>query len=53
MGRKRARDKKQRIVRIPNPDAPVRERLDTPSHKVHRSKKQYRRTPKHRRAPDE
>ena len=36
-------------VRIPNPDAPVKERLKTPSHKVHRSKKSYRRQAKHRR----
>jgi hypothetical protein len=35
------------VVRVPNPDAPVRERLKTPSHKVHRSKKAYRRRPKH------
>jgi hypothetical protein len=36
-------------VRVPNPKAPVRERLKTPSHKVHRSVKQYRRREKHRR----
>lgn len=34
-------------VRVPNPDAPVKERLKTPPHKVHRSKKGYRRKPKH------
>jgi hypothetical protein len=32
---------------VPNPDAPVRGRLKTPAHKVHRSKKSYRRKPKH------
>jgi hypothetical protein len=36
-------------VRVPNPKAPVKERLKTPSHKVHRSAKQYRRHEKHRR----
>lgn len=35
------------VVRVPNPDAPVKERLKTPAHKVHRSKKSYRRRPKH------
>lgn len=45
MSRKRA--KKKHVVRIPNPDAPVKERLKTPSHKVHRSKKGYRRREKH------
>ncbi|HTR19707.1 MAG TPA: hypothetical protein VMH88_02540 [Gemmatimonadales bacterium] len=34
-------------VRVPNPDAPVKERLKVPSHKVHRSKKGYRRKGKH------
>jgi hypothetical protein len=34
-------------VRVPNPRAPVKERLKTPSHKVHRSRKAYRRRPKH------
>jgi hypothetical protein len=43
-----SRTKKDRVVvRVPNPDAPVKERLKTPSHKVHRSKKAYRRRPKH------
>jgi hypothetical protein len=41
------------VVRVPNPKAPVKERLKTPSHKVHRSKKGYRRTPKHPAAPGE
>lgn len=36
-------------VRVPNPDAPVKGRLKTPSHKVHRSKKAYIRREKHRR----
>lgn len=48
MGRKKAPvDKKKRIVRVPNPDAPVKERLRTPSHKRHASKKDYRRRGKH------
>lgn len=38
---------KRLAVRVPNPDAPVKERLKTPPHKVHRSKKQYRRREKH------
>jgi hypothetical protein len=41
------RKKKPATVRVPNPDAPVRGRLKTPAHKVHRSKKSYRRKPKH------
>ena len=45
MSRKRGKDK--HTIRVPNPDAPVRERLRTPSHKVHRSKKGYRRREKH------
>src|SRR5207302_1998675 len=36
-------------VRVPNPRAPVKERLKTPSHKVHRHAKQYRRRDKHQR----
>jgi hypothetical protein len=46
------REKKKHVVRIPNPKAPVKERLKTPSHKVHRSKKGYRRHEKHPKAPD-
>jgi hypothetical protein len=43
-----ARDKKPPlVVRVPNPAAPAKERLKTPSHKVHRSKKAYRRKAKH------
>lgn len=42
-----ARKKRTISVRVPNPDAPVRGRLKTPPHKVHRSKKGYRRKPKH------
>lgn len=34
-------------IRVPNPGAPVKKRLKVPSHKVHRSKKAYRRRPKH------
>jgi hypothetical protein len=47
----RKRDKDKVVVRVPNPDAPVKERLKTPSHKVHRSKKAYRRRTKHQKAP--
>jgi len=43
----RKREKKKVVVRVPNPRAPVKERLKTPSHKVHRSKKAYRRREKH------
>jgi len=44
-----SRKKKDKLtVRVPNPRAPVKERLQTPSHKVHRHAKQYRRRPKHR-----
>jgi hypothetical protein len=51
MSRKRQKDKV--VVRVPNPDAPVKERLKTPSHKVHRSKKGYQRRAKHHRPPGE
>jgi len=44
------RDKEKVVVRVPNPDAPVKERLKTPAHKVHRSKKGYRRREKHQKA---
>ena len=44
----RRRDKKKMTVRVPNPNAPVKQRLKVPSHKVHKSKKAYRRKPKHR-----
>ena len=44
-GNKRKKDKL--VVRVPNPRAPLKERLKTPSHKVHKSKKAYRRKPKH------
>jgi hypothetical protein len=40
-------------VRVPNPRAPAKERLRTPAHQVHRSKKGYRRRAKHARPPDE
>ena len=49
----RKREKKKLVVRVPNPDAPVKERLKTPSHKVHRSKKAYRRRDKHQRPASE
>lgn len=49
----RKREKKKLVVRVPNPDAPVKGRLKTPSHKVHRSKKAYRRREKHRSGDDE
>ena len=45
MSRKRSKEKV--IERVPNPKATVKERLKTPSHKVHRSKRGYRRRPKH------
>jgi hypothetical protein len=48
----RKREKKKVVVRVPNPNAPVKERLKTPSHKVHRSKKSYRRRAKHHGPPD-
>ena len=35
-------------IRVPNPAAPVRERLNTPAHQRHKSKKDYQRRPKHR-----
>ena len=44
----RGKSKKKLTVRVPNPAAPVKGRLKTPSHKVHRSKKGYRRRAKHR-----
>lgn len=45
-----SRSKKDKlIVRVPNPKAPVKGRLKTPAHKVHRSAKQYRRKEKHAR----
>jgi hypothetical protein len=47
------RKKDKLTVRVPNPAAPVKPRLKTPAHKVHRSAKQYRRQEKHpRRATD-
>ena len=49
----RKREKKKVVVRVPNPNAPVKGRLRTPSHKVHRSKKGYRRREKHPRASEE
>jgi hypothetical protein len=49
----RKREKERVTIRVPNPDAPVKERLKTPSHKVHRSKKGYRRRAKHPRPPGE
>jgi len=52
MSRSRKRQKDKVIVRVPNPNAPVKERLKTPAHKVHRSKKGYQRRDKHQKAPD-
>ncbi len=49
----RRRKKKKLTVRVPNPDAPVRQRLKVPSHKVHRNEKGYRRRPKHRAREEE
>jgi len=34
-------------VRVPNPDKPVKGRLDAPPAKPHRNRKKYRRRPKH------
>jgi hypothetical protein len=49
-----SRKKKDKLtVRVPNPRAPVKERLKTPSHKVHKSAKHYRRQEKHRRPDDD
>lgn len=48
----RKRDKEKVVIRVPNPRAPVKERLKTPSHKVHRSKKGYRRREKHQKTVD-
>jgi hypothetical protein len=48
----RKRKKEKLTVRVPNPNAPVKERLRTPAHKVHRSKKGYRRRAKHQKPPD-
>jgi len=43
-----SRKKKEKLtVRVPNPEAPVKEPLKTPAHKVHKSKKQYHRREKH------
>jgi len=47
------KDKHKLTVRVPNPDAPVKGRLKTPPHKVHKSAKQYRRRPKHPHRPEE
>jgi hypothetical protein len=47
---RKQRDKK--TVRVPNPDAPLKERLRTPPHKVHKSKKAYRRREKHQGPPE-
>ncbi len=48
MGRKqRSGAKKKQTVRVPNPRAPVKGRLRTPSHKRHASKKDYQRRGKH------
>jgi hypothetical protein len=49
----RKREKEKVTIRVPNPDAPLKERLKTPAHKVHRSKKAYRRREKHPRPPGE
>ena len=46
------REKKKHVIRVPNPNAPVKERLKTPSHKVHRSKKGYQRRAKHQKPID-
>ena len=48
-----SRKEEKLTVRVPNPAAPAKDRLKVPSHKVHRSKKGYRRRPKHSRSPRE
>lgn len=48
MSRTRRRGKVKITVRVPNPKAPIKGRLRTPAHKVHKSKKAYRRHGKHR-----
>ncbi len=48
-----SRSKRKLKVRVPNPDAPQKQRLKVPAHKVHKSKKAYRRRPKHRGAESE
>ncbi|HYT71584.1 MAG TPA: hypothetical protein VEK78_09390 [Gemmatimonadales bacterium] len=49
-----SRKKKDKLtVRVPNPRAPVKERLKTPAHKVHKSAKHYQRREKHQRPPAE
>jgi hypothetical protein len=48
-----SRKKKDKLtVRVPNPRAPVKQRLKTPSHKVHKSAKHYQRRGKHPRPPE-
>jgi hypothetical protein len=47
VSRTRKRIKPKLTVRVPNPDAPIKGRLKVPAHKVHRSRKAYRRKPKH------
>jgi len=49
----RRKRKDKLTVRVPNPAAPVKQRLKTPAHKVHRSAKQYRRRGKHPRPLEE
>jgi hypothetical protein len=46
--KKRKAAKRKTTVRVPNPHAPIKERLRVPSHKRHASKKDYRRREKHR-----
>jgi hypothetical protein len=48
----RSKKDNKMTVRVPNPDAPTKRRLKVPSHKVHKSKKAYRRRPKHPAAGD-
>ncbi len=45
-----SRKKREKLtVRVPHPKAPVKGRLKTPPHKIHKSTKHYRRREKHRR----
>lgn len=48
-----SRKKAKLTVRVPNPKAPVKGRLKTPAHQVHKSVKHYRRREKHQRPPGE
>ncbi len=46
-----SKDRRKLTIRVPNPEAPVKGRLKTPPHKVHKSAKHYERRPKHPHRP--